>query len=102
MTTFHGEKELQRLKKLAAEYQRQGYETHLFPKPDQLPQALKGLAIALIGYRESRAMVVADVRTRDTLTLGGNASLRVLTERVELLHAEVHLVVIGTGREKDV
>jgi hypothetical protein len=101
-STLHTNTE-KRLELMAREYQRQGYdEVILHPTADDLPQALRGLAIALVGYRESGAIVIADVRTRQTLTLGGNASLRTLADKAKLLNAEIHLVVIGSGEEEEV
>jgi hypothetical protein len=97
-STSHTDKE-QRLELLAREYQRRGYEVFLHPTADDLPQALKGFAVGLIAIKGTE-MVVADVRTRDQLTLNGNADVLKISERVELLGASLDLVVINPASQQ--
>lgn len=76
--------EHRRLLRLAREYRGLGYEVLTYPTDDELPQTLKGCSIGLIAKGEEE-VVVADVRSRPSLTLNGSADLRRLAEKVESL-----------------
>ena len=76
--------EHRRLLRLAREYDRAGYEVLLYPQDEALPEILQGCTLGLIARGEADT-VVADVRSRENLTLNGSADLRRLTEKVNAL-----------------
>jgi hypothetical protein len=89
-----------RLALLSRDYQRRGYEVILHPTEDDLPQTLHGFKVGLLAFKGTE-MVVADVRTRDQLTLNGHADLQKIAERVELLGASLDLVVINPDGQEE-
>ncbi|MEM6837436.1 MAG: hypothetical protein AAF609_11315 [Cyanobacteria bacterium P01_C01_bin.120] len=85
--------EHRRLLRLAREYDRAGYDVLVYPTDEVLPESLQGCAVGLIATGNENT-IVADVRSRDSLTLNGPADLRRLTEKVNALPGwEFNLVV---------
>jgi hypothetical protein len=76
--------EHRRLLKLAREYRQAGYGVVLYPDNADLPEGLQGCLVGLIA-KNNEEVVVADVRSRETLTLNGSADLRRLAEKVQTL-----------------
>ena len=98
--SFETPLEHRRLLRLAREYSRTGYEVLLYPTDEQLPQVLKGCSIGLVAKGEGD-VIVADVRSRQNLTLNGSADLRRLAEKVETLPGwEFNLVVTNPRQPK--
>lgn len=92
--------EHRRLLRLAREYVRAGYEVSLYPQGDDLPDCLRGCAIALVA-KKGHETVVADVRSRPNLMLNGAADLRRLVERVESIPGwQFNLVVTNPRQSK--
>ena len=87
--------EHQRLVLLAQEYQRRGYHTTLYPAKQVLPEPLQDFFIGLIAQAD-QALIVADVRTRENLTLAGAFDLHQIARSVDALpNATFELVVIA-------
>lgn len=76
--------EHRRLLRLAREYRRDGYDVTLYPVDEDLPEVLQGCSVGLVA-RSGDDVVVADTRSRDSLTLNGPADLRRLAEKVDTL-----------------
>jgi len=72
----------QRLHRLAREYRQQGYQVTLHPQSSALPPALAGCDLDLVAIRGSEA-IVAEVRTQETLTLGGPSDLARISQQVQ-------------------
>lgn len=89
--------EHQRLVLLAQEYQRRGYHTILYPAKQVLPEPLQDFFIGLIAQADAdQALIVADVRTRENLTLAGAFDLHQIARSVDALpNATFELVVIA-------
>ncbi len=91
--SFETPLEHRRLLRLAREYRSAGYEVTLYPAETDLPQALQGCSIGLVA-KNNAEVIVADVRSRHSLTLNGSADLRQLAEKIETLPGwEFNLVV---------
>ena len=52
------ELQAQKLEEIAADYERRGYEIHLRPAPDELPESLRALHPALVARSEKENVVV--------------------------------------------
>lgn len=59
--------ERERLLKLAEEYRQKGYEVLLSPKPEELPDFLKGYRLDMIVRRGEEAVVI-EVKSRPSIT----------------------------------
>lgn len=93
-STFHTNLERQRLERLAREYQRQGYSVIILPIDHFLPNAPKGLIVGIVAIKGDE-LLIADVRTREHLTLNGAADLRRISEQIEQMpNTAWELVVI--------
>ncbi len=90
--------EHRRLLRLAREYDRAGYEVLLYPDDDSLPASLQGCLLGLVakGHDET---IVADVRSRPSLTLNGAADLRRLAEKVNALPGWQFNLVVTNPRQ---
>ncbi|MEM1308919.1 MAG: hypothetical protein AAF892_16555 [Cyanobacteria bacterium P01_D01_bin.71] len=85
--------EHRRLLRLAREYDRAGYDVLVYPTDEALPESLQGCSVGLIA-KGGDDTIVADVRSRDSLTLNGPADLRRLTEKVNAIPGwEFNLIV---------
>jgi len=98
-STFHTDLEKQRLEKLAREYQGRGYSVMILPTDDFLPDPLKGLVVGILATKGD-ALLLADARIREHLTLDGAADLMAISERIKQLpNALWELVVVNPKRE---
>lgn len=98
---FESPLEHRRLLRLAREYDRAGYDVLLYPSDDVLPTVLQGCSIGLMAQGQDE-VVIADVRSRQNLTLNGSADLRRLAEKVETLPGWRFNLVVTNPRNKKV
>ncbi|MEO1297990.1 MAG: hypothetical protein AAFW75_19855 [Cyanobacteria bacterium J06636_16] len=88
--------EHQRLVLLAEEYRRRGYQVALYPSKDLLPESLRRFFVGLIA-EAGEQIILADVRIRENLTMGGEFDLSAIAEQVEALpNATYELIVIAS------
>jgi hypothetical protein len=91
--------EHQRLLKLAREYRQQGYSVSIYPPANELPPALADCSLDLIAMNGSK-VVVANVRSRETLSLNGSQNLhRIIKSVRELPDWEFELVVTNSRKK---
>lgn len=85
--------EQQRLRRLAKEYERKGYQVTMHPAPADLPPVLASCPIDLIAESDGKTIAV-EVRTKETLTLDGSKNLRQMSDLVQQLpNWEFELVI---------
>lgn len=87
----------QRLVKLAREYRNKGYKVTLHPRAEDLPPKLADCSFDLIAASEDK-VIVAEVRTRETLTLNGSEDLQRMTELVKQVPGYEFELVITNPR----
>ncbi|NJM24097.1 MAG: hypothetical protein HC787_10060 [Nostocaceae cyanobacterium CSU_2_110] len=91
--------EYQRLLKLAREYRQQGYSVSIYPPANELPPALADCSLDLIAMNGNK-VVVANVRSRETLSLNGSQNLHQIIKSVrELPDWEFELVVTNSRKK---
>jgi len=99
-STFHTDLEKQWLEKLAREYQGRGYGVIILPTDDFLPEALKGFVVGILAAKGD-ALLLADARLREHLTLEGAADLTAISKRIEQLpNALWELVVVNPDNQQ--
>jgi hypothetical protein len=91
--------EYRRLLKLAREYRKKGYSVTLHPSPDELPPPLANCSLDLVARSDTKT-VVAEVRTKENLTLNGSEDLRRISESVHQLPGWEFELVITNPRKK--
>lgn len=78
----HTPLERQRLKRLAKEYQSDGYQVSMYPSADELPPSLANCPPDMVVSDGHQRMAIV-VRSRETVTLNGPDDLRQMTHLVE-------------------
>ena len=88
--------EHQRLVLLAEEYRRRGYQVTVYPSKDLLPDSLRRFFVGLIA-KAGEELILADVRIRENLTIGGAFDLKAIAQNVEALpNVTYELIVIAS------
>lgn len=77
----HTPLEKQRLKRLAKEYEAEGYHVSMYPSAEELPPSLANCPLDMV-VRDEKHTVAVVVRSGDTVTMNGPHDLGHLTQLV--------------------
>lgn len=87
-----------RVLKLARDYRRQGYDVTIYPGSADLPEGLSPYSLDLI-VRGRDQVIAVEVRTRETLTLGGFEDLCSMADAVKQIPGWIFELVVTNPRK---